>query len=520
MNKRPEKPSLRGITNAISGGNSGSTRRRVSRHDQDARNQRIFIFSVVIAAVLVIGILGGGMAYEYLIKPNQVLAEVNGHQIKRRDYWKYQSVILYQQARLYENYAMLSTGTQQSQFLSYASALDAQREDVWGSTDVSATSLQSMIENQIYVDAAEEQGFTFSDDDMRLYALNTFSENGDIVTPIPTPTMIPERAEAATETAIAANGGTPIATVTPAATPATGDATAVASPNANATPATPEATADPIDVADAQLTNFENQVFDDAHMSTEDYYRLYIKPSMARDQIDAQLQNAVPQTAEQAHLRHILVATEELAQQLVEQANGGASFDALARANSTDTVTAATGGDLGWVTRDEVDPAVADAAFGLQPNQITAPIQTAYGWEIVQLVEHDADRPLSDTQYENARAKAVSDWLTQQRDAGNIKTDYDVTPTSTPATYVPPSGAPTPIPATPIPTAPPVLYGPTFVPAATPVPANATPAATPSVVIGPDATPATPSTPVSTPIATVTPVTPTVTPLATATPAA
>ncbi|HWK80679.1 MAG TPA: peptidylprolyl isomerase, partial [Thermomicrobiales bacterium] len=342
-----------GATTSRSTATAKSPARRVSRRDQEARQQRLFLIGVAAAAALVIAILAGGLAYEYYIKPNQVLAEVNGHSITRRDYWKYQSVVLYQQARIYENYASQTTGQQQSQFLSFAASLDAQREKVWGTTDVSAATVQQMIENQIYLDAAQEQGIALPDDQVQLYALNAFAPaDAPLVTPIPTPTMIPARAEAATQTAEANLALTPTvaATITPtaasgtaAASPVAANGTPAASP---ATAATPTATVDPKTLADAGFTNFQNQVFDKAHMSLDDYYRLFTRPQMAREQIDAQLQNAVPQSADQVHIQHILVATEDLATQLANQAKGGADFGALAKANSTDTQTAPTGGDL------------------------------------------------------------------------------------------------------------------------------------------------------------------------------
>lgn len=455
----------------------------------------MFFFGVAAAALLVVAILAGGLAYEYYIKPNQVLAEVNGHSITRRDYWKYQSVVLYQQARIYESYASQTTGQQQQQFLGFAASLDAQREKVWGTTSVNAATVQQMVENQLYLDAAAEKGLSFPDDQVRLYALNAFAPgDAPLLTPIPTPTMIPARAEAATKTAEALTGGTPVAAESPAATPVAG--TAVASPvsGGGSTPvtspvidATPIATTDPATLADAGFTNFQNQVFDKAHMSMDDYYRLFTRPQMAREQIDAELQNAVPQSADQVHLQHILVATEDLATQLANQAKGGADFGQLARANSTDTQTAPTGGDLGWVTREELDPATAEAAFSLDANGISDPIQTAYGWEIVRVEAKETSRPLTDAQFTSARQKAVADWLSQQRSNSTIKTDYQQTPTPTPSAFEVPAGAPTIPPATPIPAATPVL-GPVQGPS---VPgANATP-------IGPEGTPA--SSPVASP---------------------
>jgi hypothetical protein len=281
--------------------------------------------------------------------------------------------------------------------------------------------------------------------------------------------------------------------------------------DAGATPdASPEATPnlqDSLRAAEAEFGIFQDNVFDDAHMSEDDYIRLWVKPQLVRQLVNNELTSQVPQTAEQVNASHILVGTEELANQLYEQATGGADFAALARSNSTDTATAATGGQLGWFTRLEVDPALAEAAFALEPGQVSQPVQTEFGWQIVKVTEKDADRPLSDTQYQLATQDAVDTWLEQQREQTDISSEYDTTPTTTPGAFAPPAGAPTPIPATPVmptPTPATPVIGPQPVVPGTP--AAASPVASPvapgtpaagTPVVTPVATPAAPATPAS-----------------------
>lgn len=452
---------------------------------------------------LIVLILGGGIVYEYVIKPNAVVAEVNGHEIKRRDYWKYQSIVLYNQARQYESFAVQTQGDQQQQFLQFAASFDAQRGDVWGNTDVSSATVQQMIEDQIFLDGAEALGVVVSDDEATQYALNQFAPpDAPLITPQPSPTMIPARAQAATETAEALATqqsialGTPVASPasgTPQATPVVDASTPVATPVTDraATPAASEATPNLEDsrrAAEAEYGIFQDNVFEDAHLSQDDYIRLWARPQLVRQQVIHEITSQVPQTAEQVNAQHILVATEDLANQLHGQATGGADFGALARANSTDTATATTGGQLGWFTRLEVDPTLAEAAFALEPGQISEPVQTDYGWQIVKVNEKQDDRPLSDTQYQLATEDAIETWIDEQREQSDISSEYQTTPTVTPGAFAPPAGAPTPIPATPFPATPtPVepVVGPQPVvpgsPAASPMTAMpATPVATPA----------------------------------------
>jgi parvulin-like peptidyl-prolyl isomerase len=466
----------------------------MSRRETEARRQRIFYMAMAAAAILVVAILSGGLLYEYQIKPNAVLATVNGHEIKRRDYWKYESVSLYAQATQYQNFANQVTGQQQQQYLQFAAQFEQQRQEVWGSTDVNKNTLDRMIIDRLYLDAAEEMGINPTEEELNNFMLNSFaSQDAPLVTPIPSPTMIPERAAAATETAVAELGGTPVpleATPiagTPEASPVTETASPVASPVASATPDMETALAE----AESGFSGFEETVFGDAHMSRDDYIRLFARPQLVRTVIDAHITDQVPQSGEQVHAEHILVATQDLATQLFDQIKGGASFEELARTNSTDATTSATGGDLGWITRGQMDPAFENAAFALQPGEISQPVQTPYGWHVIKVLDRQENRPFTDDQYENAVGKAKEAWLDQQRAEANIDTDHALNPTETPGTFEAPPDAPTPPPATPLPPTPvatPELIGPE-VPIATPVGEGATPEATPVFGGTPEASP-------------------------------
>ena len=97
------------------------------------------------------------------------------------------------------------------------------------------------------------------------------------------------------------------------------------------------------------------------------------------------------------HASHILVATEEQAKDLKVQLDGGADFAELAKANSTDG-SAAGGGDLGWFGPGMMVKPFEDAVTALQPGQISAPVQTQFGWHLILLAEtrNAAAPPLAD----------------------------------------------------------------------------------------------------------------------------
>ncbi|MHA3978121.1 peptidylprolyl isomerase [Halovulum sp. GXIMD14794] len=83
---------------------------------------------------------------------------------------------------------------------------------------------------------------------------------------------------------------------------------------------------------------------------------------------------------------HILVETEEEAQTIVEELEGGADFAELATEKSTGP-SGPRGGELGWFGQGAMVPEFEEAVISLEPGTISAPVQTQFGWHVVKLNE-------------------------------------------------------------------------------------------------------------------------------------
>jgi peptidyl-prolyl cis-trans isomerase D len=94
----------------------------------------------------------------------------------------------------------------------------------------------------------------------------------------------------------------------------------------------------------------------------------------------------------------------ERAQALRKEIEGGKDFAEVAKASSEDQSTKPSGGDLGWVSRNTWEPALANAAFALEPGQVTQPIETKFGIHLVKVEEKKPaqDRKLEEVQDEIA----------------------------------------------------------------------------------------------------------------------
>jgi peptidyl-prolyl cis-trans isomerase C len=81
------------------------------------------------------------------------------------------------------------------------------------------------------------------------------------------------------------------------------------------------------------------------------------------------------------------VPSKEKAEQLIKKIKGGAKFEDVAKAESTDN-SKTNGGDLGWFTTARMVKPFGDAVKTLKKGDMTnEPIQTQYGWHIIKLVD-------------------------------------------------------------------------------------------------------------------------------------
>ncbi|MCC7023072.1 MAG: peptidylprolyl isomerase [Thermomicrobiales bacterium] len=435
-------------------------KRRVPRREIEARRQRMLRWGVGIAAVVTVAILAFGFLYDNVIKPNQTLARVGPAAISRQDYWKSRAYDLFEQAQQYQDFAQFVGPEQQNQYLAMAQQSLSQVPQIWGSTDVDATSLQKMIDNQVYLQGLGDLGVSMTPEEVHTFALNRFAPpDTPLIPAAPTPTLIPERSAMATGTAQALFGtpvASPVAATPGAAPPIAGSeqGTPLATPAAGG--ATPVATPDPAEAratAEAGFDRFATTLFPAAHLSQQDYERLIAAPALARKKVSDALTAQIGQSAPQVRAAHILAPTQEAAEAARQRILAGDDFATVAREVSTDSATAGNGGELGWFTHEEMAPAFADAAFSLAPGEISEPVQTQYGWHLIEVEEKDPDRPMTEAQINRVKQATVDQWLQDETAKLAISSSLPPTPTPFAQTFQPPVDAPPPPTPTPSPPA-------------------------------------------------------------------
>lgn len=97
------------------------------------------------------------------------------------------------------------------------------------------------------------------------------------------------------------------------------------------------------------------------------------------------------QMKEEVRASHILVNTEEDAKNVLERINKGDKFEDVAREVSIDPGSGAMGGDLGYFTRIKMVKPFSDAAFSMEIGEISEPVQSDFGYHIIQLTDKKTD---------------------------------------------------------------------------------------------------------------------------------
>jgi peptidyl-prolyl cis-trans isomerase C len=175
----------------------------------------------------------------------------------------------------------------------------------------------------------------------------------------------------------------------------------------------------------SRITSIENQLGGSQALenwmtthgySSEDFehaLKRAIGAAWMRDQIIA----SIPMTADEVHVKQILLPNARLADDVYASLQSGANF--LELATQYDPIT---GGDLGWFPRGYLDEqAIDEAAFALQPGQYSQVINTKIGYHILYLVERDENHSLQPDARMALQENTLHEWINEQRNKSEIQ---------------------------------------------------------------------------------------------------
>lgn len=421
------------------------TKKHLARKQREERQTRIIILGTIIIGIVVVGLIVYGVVEQMIIRPNKPVAKVGDETITVSQFEsrvKYTRVQMLDQAyRYYQFYSLY--GEMGQSFLQAAQSIAGQLvQPVTLGSDV----LDEMINGIIIREEAAARGITVSSEEVDQALQSGFGFYPDgTPTPTVTGTLQPTPTYSKTELSLFPSTSTPTETAIPTETP---DVTATPSEVAQATEgtqstgetaagsATPEVspTITLTPTITSTPTPFTTQIYGEDLKSFDDMYKDYnfsvdqLRAIYEIDLLHAKLQKEVTQdlepVEEQVWARHILVETEEEAQTVLDKLNAGDDWCTLAAEYSTDETNKNSCGDLGWFNSNTMIEAFSDVAFSLEQGQISDPVQTDYGWHIIQVIGK-RESQIDPAQFEQDKADAFDAWLTEQRNAWDDIVIYD-----------------------------------------------------------------------------------------------
>jgi parvulin-like peptidyl-prolyl isomerase len=152
--------------------------------------------------------------------------------------------------------------------------------------------------------------------------------------------------------------------------------------------------------------------------------REIFKVQLLREKLIEAVELDVEITKNEVWARHILVAEEDydLALEILSRLDEGENFIDLAAIYSIDDSNKDRGGDLGWFDENTMVAEFAEAAFSLGEGEISEPVQTTFGYHIIQVLGKSESQVLP-AKILQQRQQAFSSWLTEQR---NSRDDIEI----------------------------------------------------------------------------------------------
>jgi len=429
------------------------TKKHLARDQREAKQTRIIIVIASVVAALILGFVIYGLVDQLIIRANTPIAQVGEKVIivdefeKRVEYARIQTLNQsYQYYMMYQQF-----GVYGSDFLEIAQNLAIQlTQPIAFGSDI----LNEMIDGIIIKEEAAARGISVSEeeiDEAIQGAFGFFPEGTH--TPTITATIESTPTYSETQLALVTLTHTPTETATPTDTPeitptfsddaatseteeemtdeSSSDLTATTpqtltpefSPTITLTPTiTPTPTEFTTEVYGENIKNF-NKSYKSYGFSIDDLREFAEVDLLKNKLIEVITKDLVP-IQEEVWARHILVDTQEEAQIVLTLLDKGFNFHDLAAQHSNDDSNKENGGDLGWFDDDAMAAEFSEAAFALDVGEISEPVETSYGFHIIQVLGKRENQTPPD-EFEQEKQEAFEEWLDNQRNSRDDIVIYD-----------------------------------------------------------------------------------------------
>jgi hypothetical protein len=384
----------------------------------------------------VVGLIGYAFLYDRVLKYNKPVAvvgdrKINGKEfnqrvrLERNSYVLQYNQIAVQMVLMADNEDYVSYYKQQlTQLLSILDDYEYLGENV----------LNNMIDEQVVAIEAEKRGITVSDAevDEMMQQLFSFYPNGTATPTVdtwvfePTSTLtgmqktlvaVAPTTETPTETPISATGTAQEteAEIEPTATSATSPTAAEITLTPTSTQIT--GTATPYPTATVYTEELYQQNYQDYITSLkgievdESVLREYIRNYLLTQKLYAAITSEVSRMQDQVWARHILVETQDEAIVVMNRLASGEDWNTVCNEVTLDQSGLDNCGDLGWFAKGQMIKAFEDEAFSLDIGEISNPVESSYGWHVIQVLGHEERSVETDYDFERLQSNYYDIWF-------------------------------------------------------------------------------------------------------------
>jgi parvulin-like peptidyl-prolyl isomerase len=395
------------------------TKKQIARSRREREQRNRILIGLGIVAAMVVGIALAGLYDQLIAKPSRPVAVVNGTRIRSDDY---QDRVRYARFLLDTRLLNLQTALSRmdpeepgNEFLIqyYEQIADQTQQQ---RLVVDQQIVDDMIEEELVRQKAAEEGLSVSEDEVDealragIASMSGFSTEA--------------QATAVASTAVAVTATAETFTATPEPTSAL---TVTLATTATPEIPTPAPTPTIHIITDEEFSqgyaDYLDILKEQAGLS-DAKYRQIVRAGLLLDKVQKHFADQVSPEAEQINVSHIQVDTQEEAQAALERLDAGEDFALVATEVSTDTFTAANGGELGWLLEGDLElgygPAVEEAAFSLSPGEYSQPISSTVGIHIIRVNERGV-RPLDEYRLQAEQQQAYFEWLQEAMSAEGVE---------------------------------------------------------------------------------------------------
>lgn len=369
------------------------TKKHLARAERERIQRRWILTASVAVAFVVVGLLIAGWI-DLNVTP---VATVNGVKILSGSF---RGRVHLADAEAINQYA-------------YQDQLDLVSEYLENREIIGQNVLDQMIEDVVIKQEVERRGIKISEEEIEREISEAFG-----YFPMGTPTSFPTSTPNPTTVALASI--TPTVTEGPTPTPSP-TSTVGPSPTVTST-TTPFPTSTPY-TKEAYLENYQSTLdtLDDLYDISEKDFRDQFVAQLYRQKLFEMFEEEIPKEQEQVQARHILVEDEETAYLVLRLLDEGRSWEDLAAQFSTDESNKDRGGDLGWFAKGEMVQEFQDAAFNADIGEIVGPVETSYGWHIIEILDKEI-RAVDDYTHQLSVQEALDIWLNQAVLEADVRT--------------------------------------------------------------------------------------------------